>query len=208
MPEALVVSRPKGAADRLIVLLHGVGAEPSSMVPLGRRLAADFPSALVLSVPAAFESDLGRGRQWFSVRGVDDTNRPARVANALPHYLETMRSVQQEQGFDADRTWLVCFSQGAILSLEAARAGHRFASRIASLGGRFAELPSAWPANLAVHFLHGTEDPVIEVEQARLGAAAVKELGGFSSVDILQGVAHAIPREMEDLLVQRLRAPA
>jgi phospholipase/carboxylesterase len=208
MPEALVVHKPPGAADRLVVLLHGVGAEPSSMVPVGRRLAAEFPSALVLSVPAAFESDLGRGRQWFSVRGVDELNRPARVAAALPHYLETIRSVQQANGFDADATWIIAFSQGAILSLEAASAGHRLAARIASLGGRFAELPSAWPPGIAVHFLHGTEDPVIEVEQARLGAARVRDLGGFSTADILQGVAHAIPHEMQDVLVQRLQAPA
>lgn len=141
MPEAILVHRPRAPAERLVVLLHGVGAEATSMVPLGRRLAAEFPFALVLSVPTAFESDLGRGRQWFSVRGVDDANRIGRVAEALPHYLDAIRAVQREHGFDADRTWLAAFSQGAILSLEAARAGHRLAARIASLGGRFAELP-------------------------------------------------------------------
>jgi phospholipase/carboxylesterase len=207
MPEALVVHRPPGPAERLVILLHGVGNDASSMVPLGRRLAAEFPTALVVSVPAAFESDLGRGRQWFSVRGVDDANRVERVAQALPHYLAAIRAVQQAHGMGADATWLVGFSQGAILSLEAARAGHRLASRIASLGGRFAQLPDAWPPGLAVHFLHGTEDAVIAVEQARLGAARVRELGGASTLDILQGAPHAITPAMEDLLVQRLREP-
>ena len=208
MPEALVVHRPSGPAERLVVLLHGVGNDASSMVPLGRRLAAEFPSALVVSVPAAVESDLGRGRQWFSVRGVDDANRIDRVAQVLPHYLTAIRAVQQAHGMAADATWLVGFSQGAILSLEAARAGHRLASRIVSLGGRFAQLPDAWPQRLAVHFLHGTEDAVIAVEQARLGAARVRELGGTSTLDIQEGAPHAITPAMEDLLVQRLREPA
>jgi phospholipase/carboxylesterase len=208
MPEALIVHRPADRPQVLVVLLHGVGTDAASMVPLGRRLAAEFPSALLVSVPAAFESDSGRGRQWFPVRGVDDANRVERVAAALPHYLDAVRDVQQANGIGADASWLVGFSQGAILSLEAARAGHRLASRIASLGGRFALLPDAWPQGLAVHFLHGTDDAVIPVEQARLGAARVRELGGASTLDILEGAPHAVTPAMEDLLVRRLREPA
>jgi hypothetical protein len=59
----LVIQRPNTAAEQLLLLFHRVAL-------LGRRLAAEFPNAFVVSIAGAQESDLGSGRQWFSVRGI------------------------------------------------------------------------------------------------------------------------------------------
>ena len=70
---------------QLFILLHGVGGTPDSLLPLAEAVRAAFPTAAVL-IPEGFEpfDGGGAGRQWFSVRGVTEENRPARVAAALP----------------------------------------------------------------------------------------------------------------------------
>ena len=75
----IVVQAP-ASPGRLIALFHGVGSDAPDLVPLGQWLARALPQAAVVSVPAPFPSDLGLGRQWFSVRGVTEDSRPARSA--------------------------------------------------------------------------------------------------------------------------------
>lgn len=205
MPDALLVHRPAGAPDHLFLLFHGVGADAAGLVPLGRSLAAAFPQAAVASVPAAFPFDAGPGgRQWFSILGVTEENRAGRVAQALPHFEAAVRAEQQRHGIGADRTTLVGFSQGAILSLESARAGSGLAARIVSLAGRFAQLPQSAP-EARIHFLHGAVDPVIPAQQAVEAAQRLQALGAPVTLDVIPGTPHAISPPMEQALLARLR---
>ncbi|WP_276152807.1 MULTISPECIES: hypothetical protein [unclassified Sulfitobacter] len=72
-----------GPAKR-IVFLHGVGGSGDSIHPLAQQLDLAF-EAHCPDGPQAF--DMGAGRQWFSVNGVTETNRPARVTEALPAFM-------------------------------------------------------------------------------------------------------------------------
>ena len=78
-----------GRVEQLMILLHGVGSEGRALAPLARRLRAEFPQSAVLA-PDGFEPfDMApAGRQWFSVRAVDEANRVARVAAVLPRLAE------------------------------------------------------------------------------------------------------------------------
>jgi phospholipase/carboxylesterase len=80
---AAVVVQSPAQARHLFLLFHGVGATPQDLVPLGGRLAREFPDAAIASIPGADRSELGGGFQWFSVSGVTEENRPARVAATL-----------------------------------------------------------------------------------------------------------------------------
>ena len=204
MPDALVVKQP-AAANRLFLLFHGVGADAAGLVPLGRSLAAAFPDAAIASVPAAFAFDgAASGRQWFSVRGVTEENRAQRVDEAMPHFLAAVRREQERSGIGPEATTLVGFSQGAILSLESARAGAGAAARIVSLAGRFAQLPATPPA-CRIHFLHGALDPVIPVQHAVEAARRLQALGAPATLDVLLRTAHGVTPEMESALLERLR---
>jgi phospholipase/carboxylesterase len=209
MADALVIHSPEGGTARQLVLLfHGVGADPRSLVPLGRRLARAFPQAAIASVPGAFESDLGQGLQWFSVRGVTEENRPARVAEAMPGFVAAVQAQQAAAGVGPDQTILVGFSQGAILSLDSARLGYRLASRIVALAGRFSELPATVPAGIVFHLLHGADDPVIPARQCDLAAQVLASLDAEVTADVLPATGHTVSPAMEELLVRRLAAAA
>jgi len=204
--DAVILHEP-ASPRHLFLLFHGVGATPQDLAGLGLRLAQEFPQAAVVSVPGPDRSDLGAGLQWFSVLGVTEENRPARVAATLPRFLATVRSWQQRLGVAPADTTLVGFSQGAILSLAAAQAAPSPAARVVSLSGRYPELPTAAPGGVRIHFVHGDADPVIPAGHAHAAARALRERGAEVSLDVLPGLGHGINRAAEDRLVQRLATP-
>jgi phospholipase/carboxylesterase len=204
--EGIVVQAP-ARAGALFLLFHGVGSSPQDLVPLGTRIAREFPEAAVVSVPGPDRSDLGAGLQWFSVVGVTEQTRPQRVAATLDRFVETVRHWQQHTGVDAAGTTLIGFSQGSIMALAAATVTPPPAARVVSLSGRFSELPGAAPAGVRLHFLHGDHDPVIPVAHAQQAVRHLQAQGASVTLDILPGLGHGVNRAAEDLLVQRLQQP-
>lgn len=205
MSEPIEVHTPKaGAPDRLFLLFHGVGATADGLVPLAEFIAAHFPQAVVLSVPAPYPSDFGSGRQWFSVRGVTEENRPARVAEAMPVFADTVRALQRRYGLGPEATVLVGFSQGAIMSLESVRMDQRLASHVVSIAGRFARLPERAPGHTAIHFLHGQSDGVVLASYASAAAQKLKQLGADVTLDLVPYAGHEITQQMAQAMVERL----
>jgi phospholipase/carboxylesterase len=155
------------AAPTLLVLLHGVGGSPADMAPLGERIAACAPYAIIAAPPAAHPCDLGtQGHQWFSVAGIDEANRPGRIRAALPAFIDTIRALQREHGAGPEHTVLAGFSQGAIMAL--AGSGEVWLARhVIAIAGRFAPLPQRWDARTAVTLVHGRMDGVMPAERSR-----------------------------------------
>jgi phospholipase/carboxylesterase len=75
-----------GAAKRLVVLLHGLGADGADLIELAPLLAGAFPDAEFLAPNAPFPCDMApMGRQWFSLRAMtmDDMLKGAREAEPI-----------------------------------------------------------------------------------------------------------------------------
>src|ERR1039457_4966287 len=107
------------AVEQLFILLHGVGARSSDLVPLANKLRDAFPDAAFLLPDGTFPFDGGgNGRQWFSISGVTEENRAARVAGAMPALHAMVRHAQNRFRILQPDTALVGFSQGAIMALE------------------------------------------------------------------------------------------
>ncbi|MFL6678708.1 MAG: phospholipase, partial [Burkholderiaceae bacterium] len=121
MSDSIIVARPEGQAQQLMLLFHGVGATALDLVPLGRVLAEEFPEAFVVSVAAPAPSGNDEGRQWFPVLDISEENRPARVEAALPAFDAAVARWQQEAGVARDAVALIGFSQGGIMALESTR---------------------------------------------------------------------------------------
>lgn len=204
MSESIVLQRPDGAADALMLLFHGVGASAHDMVPLGRRLAQARPRAMVVSVNAPHASDLGRGFQWFSVIGVTEENRPERVMRAMPEFEAAVAHWQQSSGVGVEATSLVGFSQGAIMALESTQASRAIARRVVAIAGRFAQPPRIAPAGVDLHLVHGDQDPVIPARHMADGAARLKQLGAAVTQDLFPGLGHGIDARVAERVVERL----
>jgi phospholipase/carboxylesterase len=205
MVEDLIIQRPAGPAQQLVLLYHGVGGSPADMQALGRRLAAEFESAFVVSIAAPEAFEVGFGRQWFSMRDITEENRSQRVAGAMPVFLERVGAWQREAGVGVEATALIGFSQGAIMALEATLARDPLAGRVVAIAGRYARLPRIASASVTVHFIHGKSDPVIAYRHTIEAAERLIALGGDVTADVLPFVEHELNAQIIDLVIERLR---
>lgn len=188
----VIVQHPSVPGARLILLFHGVGSRPEDLAPLGRILADADPTAWVVSVCSPAPCDLGSGWQWFSVRGVTEDSRPARIAEAMPLFASTVRAWQARAGVDAAGTTLIGFSQGAIMALESTQLPETVAARVISLAGRFAMPPRLAPTATQVHLLHGEQDPVIDPRYSLIAAETLQALGAVVTVELFPGLGHGV----------------
>jgi len=205
MSESIIVARPEGQAQQLMLLLHGVGSDAQNLVPLGKVLAAEFPQAFIVSIAAPLPSGTGGGRQWFSVEGISEENRPSRIEAAMPAFLAEVAKWQKEAGVATDAVALVGFSQGGIMALEATRDRPAVAGRVVSIAGRFAALPETANAGTTLHMFHGKADPVIPYGFTVEAAKHLVAIGADLTADVIPGVGHQITAEIVELMIERLR---
>lgn len=205
-PEApagdIVLHRPTAPARQLVLLFHGVGASPEGFEPLAPALARD--DRWVVAVRAPFTSDLGAGWQWFSVQGVTETNRAARIAAAMPRFVETVQRWQAHTGLAAAQTVLAGFSQGAIMALESTQTGEPLAAHVVAMSGRFAQAPRRATDGVVWRFIHGDQDPVIDAAHSTQAAAQLRALGADARADLLPGLGHGIDPRAQALLAAAL----
>ena len=198
-----------GAPDLLFLLLHGVGASAAHMAPLAQALAAEYPQAAVLCIDAPDPFDGvpggGAGFQWFSVRGVTETNRPERVAATLPRFIARVRDLQTRFEIDWPRTALVGFSQGAIVALEAVQAEPHLAGRVLAFSGRHASAPMHAPRDTTVHIFHGLDDRVMPHAAVVDSAERLLALGGDVTADVLPGIGHELHPKLVAKAIEQLR---
>lgn len=164
-----------------VIYLHGVGSSGAAMAPLAEAVSLAVP-AHCPDGPQPF----GAGRQWFSIEGVTEANRPARVAAALPGFTEIVSRFG-----DTRESLLVGFSQGAIMSLHAVAAGLPVAGVIA-LSGRLAgpvAPPAGWPP---IKLLHGSADPMMPPAVAYATEGWLREAGASPSLTIFEGLGHSV----------------
>jgi len=191
---------------QLFILLHGVGATPQTLEPLAQALREAFPAAAIL-VPPGFQpyDGGGDGRQWFSVRGVDEDSRAERVAQVLPTLVDYVRAAQTRFGLLQSDTALAGFSQGAIMALEAVQAHDGLAGRVMAFSGRYAQLPKVPPQYTTIHLLHGADDNVIEASYAQTAQAWLDSLHGDCTIDVASRVGHELHPALIQRAIQRLQ---
>lgn len=166
-----------------VVFLHGIGGSGASIRPLAQQLDLAFET----HCPDGSQAfDMGEGRQWFSVKGVTEANRPDRITEALPAFTAIIEAFG-----DPRETHLIGFSQGAIMALHAVTIGLPVAG-VCSLSGRLAGPVASrteWPP---ITLLHGTADPVIPLEFARSTQAWLRSAGADPELQMFDGLGHAV----------------
>lgn len=199
---SIVIARPERPAQ-LVLLFHGVGSSAANLAPLGEAIARARPDAMVVSIDAPFPSGLGSGREWFSVLGITEQNRPERIAKVMPLFLDVISQWQRTSGVGPAGTVLVGFSQGAILSLEATQTevATNPAERVIALAGRFAVPVRQAPPRLRCNLIHGAQDAVVSHTFSVAAAEALKALGGDATLDLLPGLGHGIDARALQLVI-------
>lgn len=209
MKSAIVVQRPTAvptSSAELLLLFHGVGSRAEDLLALGRALATQRPGDSIVSVRSPDPSEFGSGWQWFPVRGITEANRMARVNTAMPAFLSTVASWQDNIGISPVATTLIGFSQGAIMALESTQQGATPAARVMAIAGRFAQPPRIAPARTQFHLLHGEQDAGMPVQLSVDAQACLQGLGAASTLDLFPGLGHGIDNRVVESILRRLAA--
>ena len=206
MSATLIIQEPEAAAGQLILLFHGVGGAPESLSALGQALAAKFPAAKVVSVAAPERFEYGQGYQWFSVAELSESNRPERVAQAMPAFRDEVLRWQRLSGVAAAATALIGFSQGAIMCLESTQQGEPLAGRVIALSGRFAVPPMRAPKETTLHLVHGKTDAVIPYALTVQAAERLIPMGADLTADVIPFVGHEINEAVIERVIARLNS--
>lgn len=179
----------------LVILLHGVGSNGADMAALGQAMAPALPG-IAFESPDAPHGD-GRGREWFSVAGITEGNRPDRVAAARAGFDAVIADLIERHGFsDAlDRVALLGFSQGSIMALDALASGRWAVGAVVAFSGRLASpLPLAPSTGTALLLLHGDADPVMPPTESVRAAEQLTAVGVRAKLMIEPGLGHQISR--------------
>ncbi|MEJ6782905.1 alpha/beta hydrolase [Aminobacter sp. Piv2-1] len=200
-------------ANSLVIFLHGVGSRGADLMPLAQSwqhvLPADFAAP---DGPSAFDGG-GQGRQWFSIAGVTEANRPQRIVAARPAFDEVLGNIIDQHGLSQrlDRVALVGFSQGSIMALDAVASGRWPVAAVVAYSGRLASpRPLAPAGSTSALLVHGAADTVIPAASSTEAAATLREHGLEAQSVILPGVGHTITAQGAqlgaDFIAKRLAA--
>jgi phospholipase/carboxylesterase len=189
-----------GAGDALVIFLHGYGADGSDLLGLADPLAPHMPGTVFVAPDAPERSAMNpMGFQWFPIPWIDGSSEEqseAGMARAVDDLNAFLDQVMAEEGIAADRTILVGFSQGTMMSLHVAprRAGEL--AGVVGFSGRLLgpeRLASEVVVRPPVLLIHGDQDEVVP-PQSLPEAAEALEAAGWQEVyaHVMKGTGHGI----------------
>lgn len=179
----------------LVILLHGVGSNGADLAPLGESWKARLPGVVFAAPNAPEPSNFGSGYQWFSVAGVTEEDRPARITAARTAFDTVISGLVEQHGFTdrLDRVVLVGFSQGTIMSLDAVASGRWPVAAVVGFSGRLASAHPLKPSSATkILLVHGTSDNVIPSWETEKATDELKALGMSVETIIEPGLGHTI----------------
>jgi phospholipase/carboxylesterase len=190
----------------LVVALHGVGANARTMAS---ALAPIESVADVVALDGCEPFDGGgSGRQWFSITGVTEASRPARVAAALPRLLDRLDSLARDRSVDRDALILVGFSQGAIMTLAMVAQGLHKGHSVAIAGRLAVPVLPITDGGASLLLAHDTDDQVMSPTLSDDAAARLSAAGHSVALRHTAGVGHGIGPQTTTAILDWLAATA
>jgi phospholipase/carboxylesterase len=169
--ERVVPAREGSAAPPLVALLHGIGADEHDLLPLARFLD---PRCQVVSLRAPHDYVVGYA--WFPIEfRPDGTVVPdaAAAREALSDFRAWLAGAPARLRTDPARTFLLGFSQGAMMGMGALLTAPERLAGVVALSGRFspalfdAAAPEEAIARVPLLVAHGEYDDVLPIVHGR-----------------------------------------
>ncbi|CAO3429280.1 alpha/beta hydrolase [Azospirillum endophyticum] len=183
------------AARRLVILLHGVGSSGADLMPLAQSWRQALPGTAFVAPDAPYPFDMGNGHQWFSIAGVTEENRPARVVAALPALAGLIEAERLRAGVTPADVALVGFSQGSIMALHLAMTDPDRCGAVLAFAGRIAA-PAPTPDGSGwrppILMVGGAADSIMPPAVVQAAAAHFRSSGFPVEEHLLRGVPHTI----------------
>src|SRR6202030_2456850 len=192
-------SRPPtagGKPRRLVILLHGLGADGNDLIGLQQYWGPLAPDAEFTSPNAPFPCDMAPyGYQWFSVQDRSPATVLAGVRAAAPLLDGFIDEELQKRGLDDSAAALVGFSQGTMMALYVGLRRAKPLAGILGYSGRLIApdlLASELRSRPPVLLVHGTADPLVPFDSLAAAEGALHAARVPVQTLACPGVGHSI----------------
>jgi phospholipase/carboxylesterase len=188
---------PKGATPkRLVVLLHGLGADGNDLFGLVPALAPALPETAFISPDAPFPCDMAPyGRQWFSLQ----TRTPEAItagvrasAAILDGFLDEALAKLQ---LDDSKLALIGFSQGTMMALYVGPRRAKAIAGIVGYSGRLVGDTGEFRSKPPILLVHGDADQVVPPDSLPAAVTALEQAGVPVEALSRPGLCHGIDEE-------------
>jgi len=188
-----------GKPEKLVVFLHGWGANGSDLIGLAPHFARALPTTLFLSPDAPFPCDANpAGLQWFSFADNSQAQLLAGARLAASLVASFLDEQQARLGLTDRETVLAGFSQGAMLALHVGlRLNRRLAGIIGYSGLMIAaeNLKDELTSKPPVLLVHGERDTVVPPQASQVAQQFLTHSGVDAKLLLRPALAHGIDEE-------------
>jgi phospholipase/carboxylesterase len=201
-----------GTARNLVIFVHGYGADGTDLLGLADPLAPHLPDTAFYA-PDAPEPCANNpfGFQWFPIPWLDGSSEAAAAAGMAASVDDLNAFVDAKmaaEGVGPDRTILVGFSQGTMMSLHIAPRRAVPLAGLVGFSGRLLapeRLKDEMVSRLPILLVHGDQDPMVPVQSLPEAADALVAAGFEVYTHISKGVGHGIAPDGLGVALQFMR---
>lgn len=194
-----VTLEPKagGAPKKLVILLHGLGADGQDLIGLAPLWQDAAPTAMFLSPDAPQPCDMAPfGKQWFSLQDRDPKAILAGVGMAAPGLNQFIDDNLEKYNLEDKDVVVMGFSQGAMMSLYTIPRRQNACAGIMAYSGALVDdgaLARGETTQPPVLVVHGEDDPIVSFDAFKMTKDGLND-AGFSDVEAhgLQDLMHGI----------------
>jgi phospholipase/carboxylesterase len=193
-----------GQAKRLVVFLHGYGADGNDLIDIGRAWQGMLPDTAFVSPHAPHPcGQAPSGREWFPLTFRNPDERWTGVNAAMPVLEQFLDAELQRRKLPPSALALVGFSQGTMMALHTGLRRPQAPAAIVGYSGIFVLPDQKGPEVVAgdikskppVLLIHGDQDDLIPVQALLMGSQALATLEVPVEWHISPGVGHGIDQE-------------
>ena len=168
---------PTGNVKKLVVFLHGLGANGNDLISLADEFAPHLPDTAFYSPNAPFPCDMAPyGYQWFSLKQRMEEIMLEGIKIAAPILNAYLDGLLKEHKLNAKDLALVGFSQGTMMSLYLApRRAEPLAGIVGYSGALIAEglMAKEVVSKPPICLIHGDADSVVPYQAMQWAESAL-----------------------------------
>ena len=192
----IVQSPHSNRIDSAVILVHGYGANGRDLISLGDEWFHKNPNTLFIAPDAPFTCEASPfGLQWISL---NDFTKPAmekQIQQNWHHLSDYIDAVINDFKIPDNRIILCGFSQGTMMALYTALSREKACAGVLGYSGMLLcpeIVTTTQHKTMPIALIHGSEDPVIPVEEWEDAMTIFKSNGFLVTGHKSKGLAHGI----------------
>ena len=191
-----------GNANKLVVFLHGYGADGKDLLDLANPFGMALPNASFISPDAPHPCAMSpQGRQWFPIEEI-----PKGAIDASMSLLDLIENEAKNLNLTFKEVILIGFSQGAMMSMQCLLINHQPLGAIIGYSGALRE-ENIEAANdqilngkhifsdTPILLVHGEQDEVVPFQSLERSKILLNKIGFNVQTLSRQNLAHGIDPE-------------